>query len=325
MINSWLLSGCQGNEANNLGTTDKGGRITMQTYYIGRFALDVPSEMKQPVHATRLRYSTIEDFVWPAGFDNEQAKQALWEKRLAEIKHLTPPRKKKDVMIRSQELTGLGEWSRGVYYFGNYMDADVANFDMLVDYGRVGLWIKCDSAIWNDANQLKIFSNARNIAISFKPDEGKKFSRSTGDSFHLRNGTLYLPYLRQEQTYSRFEGHPFDLKLEVEMNETHEVEELSVAERLAASIATRFAPGVDVDTIRSRKRLAAGLKGEELVMRMSASGEDTLIQFGWEYRGKIDSGEHPEIQITMETPDGNLDQKLKIWDAIIDSFKPMYR
>ena len=134
-----------------------------------------------------------------------------------------------------------------------------------------------------------------------------------------------LPYARAEKTYSRFEGHPLDLKLEVEMKETLKVEKLGVAERLAASMATRFAPGVDVDKIRSRSRAAAGLNGEELVMRMSAGGEDTQIQFGWEYRGKVDSGEHPEIQITMETPDGNLKEKLKVWDAVLDSFKPMYR
>ena len=141
----------------------------------------------------------------------------------------------------------------------------------------------------------------------------------------MRHGVINLPYLEQEKSYSRFEGHVLELKLEVEMSETQEVEKLGVAERLAASIVTRFVPGVDVDRIRSRSRTAAGLKGEELVMRMSASGEETQIQFAWEYRGKADSGEYPEIQITMETPDGSLNEKLKVWDAILDSFKPMYR
>ena len=40
--------------------------------------------------------------------------------------------------------------------------------------------------------------------------------------------------------------------------------------------------------------------------------------------GEEDSGKRPEIQITMESADGALEEKIKVWDAILDSFKPKY-
>ena len=45
----------------------------------------------------------------------------------------------------------------------------------------------------------------------------------------------------------------------------------------------------------------------------------------WRYAGKKDSGEYPEIVLEMESPDGNLKEKLKIWDAILESMKPLYK
>lgn len=185
----------------------------------------------------------------------------------------------------------------------------------MVDYGKIGLWLKLDGT--DDDLSVK---NLQNILSNYIPEP-----RTSKRAFHLKYGGIDLPYLEQERTYARFEGHQLGLNLEIDMNETNDIEEVAIAERLTASMATRYAPGVNVDIIRSGNRTAAGLKGEELVMRMSASGEETQIQFCWEYRGVVDSGEHPEIQITMETSDDNLHEKLKVWDSLISSFSQLYR
>ena len=114
------------------------------------------------------------------------------------------------------------------------------------------------------------------------------------------------------------------MKLEIDMNETHEVEEAGLLESFAAALATNFAPGVAVNRIRVQKRAIAGLNGEELVTRMTANMGPKLY-FGRKYLGKEDSGEHPEIRIAIQqAPDGNLGEKMKIWDHILDSFRPAY-
>jgi hypothetical protein len=146
------------------------------------------------------------------------------------------------------------------------------------------------------------------------------------NSFHLKDGLISLPYIEQESTYARFLRQSLELKLEIEMNDTHvdEPKDEGLLARTAAAILTRFAFGVDIHKIRSRDRKVAGLNGEEQVVRMKDK-DGTELDFTWRYAGKKDSGEYPKIVVTMESPDGKLDEKLKVWDAILDSMKPLYK
>ena len=300
-------------------TADKGANHAMKTYCMGRFALDVPAEMKQAVQAQTFRLIEIKEIPWKADINVSSECNDKWQEHLLTLESLKKPQKVKNIVIKEEQLSGVGRWARAVLYYGDYMANDEGNWDIFVDYGDHYVLFKLAGML--DA-QVKMLSWMKEVVCAYNP---KPIESKIDNAFYTQRGEIALPYKRQEKTYSRFEGHPLDLKLEVEMSETHKVEKLGLAERLAASIATRFAPGVDVDRIRSRSRIAAGLKGEELVMRMSASDEDTQIQFAWEHRGEAESGERPEIQITMEAPDGSLNEKLKVWDAILDSFKPMYR
>ena len=142
---------------------------------------------------------------------------------------------------------------------------------------------------------------------------------TTSKGFYSQKGVFILPYLEQEETYARFEG-PMGMVLRIEMAETHKVEEKGVMDRLAASLAVNFAPGVDVDKIRSGKLTVAGLAGQEIITRMS-DNNDTELFFAWDYQGKENSGEYPEIKAGLESPDGNLEEKIKIWDKTLDSFR----
>ena len=308
-----------GSSTKNNNHSDKGETQAMKTYYMGRFALDVPVEMKQAVQAQSLRGTEVKDFIWPVNDERGLARGQAWQSRIDSIKQIKLPRKIKKHVIEEEQFNIDGRWSKSILFYGNYIFDDEGEWNMLLDAGSSGLWLSYDGMLKGKREMIDWVSA---IASKYQPIQAKVHNLPKGDWFYLLHGAINLPYKCQEKTYSRFEGHLLDLKLEVDMNETHQVEELGLAERLASSIVTRYAPGVDVDRIRSRSRTAAGLKGEELV---SASGEDTQIQFTWEYRGEAESGERPEIQITMETPDGRLDEKLKIWDAILDSFKPMYR
>ena len=93
-------------------------------------------------------------------------------------------------------------------------------------------------------------------------------------------------------------------------------------ERTTAAITSGFAAGVDIERVRSHKRVLSGITGEEEVDRMK-SADDAKLSFAWIYNGKKDSGDYPEIEITMESKNSNLDEKLKLWDALLNSFKPV--
>ena len=115
------------------------------------------------------------------------------------------------------------------------------------------------------------------------------------------------------------------MKFEITTTETHQVEQSGPVERLAAALAMNFALGVKVDRIRGGKRTAAGFSGEEIVLKMTNDDKTSTLRFGWEYHGKADSGSEPEIHVEMETKDGQLEEKLKLWDVLLNSFKPVAR
>jgi hypothetical protein len=191
---------------------------------------------------------------------------------------------------------------------------------VLVDAGTVGLWLKFDGLIERKEQMLiRVIDIAKAYQLR---DQHNSMRLPPGDWFHLKYGSLNLSYLKQEHTYTRFEGHPLELMLEIEMDETQEVEKSGLVDKFGKFLSASVTPRLAIHKIRSHKRTVAGLKGDEIIMKMTEEGDSTL-QFGWQYQGKEDSGDHPEIDITMESPDGNLDAKLKVWDAILDSFKPM--
>ncbi|WP_226048438.1 T6SS immunity protein Tli4 family protein [Geobacter anodireducens] len=295
----------------------------MTTYPIGRFAIDVPAEMKLVHQWQRLRYAEIEEFAWPGSVPRAQARDEAWKRRLAEIGKLTPPKGKERVIIETREFPGLGDWARGVFYYGNYMMVNEGKWSVLLDYGNAGVWIETRSAIIETENINKMLRNINNIAKSYTTRRFGELKPSSGYWFYTKHGALDLPYLRQETAAARFEGHPLGLEIDIETTETHKVEEAGLIKKTMAAMATGFATGLNIDKIRSRKKTVAGLDGEEEVLRMN-DGNKTVLNFAWEYRGRKDSGEYPEIRITMDSADGKLEQKLQVWDAVLNSLKPMY-
>ncbi|BET59545.1 T6SS immunity protein Tli4 family protein [Geobacter sp. 60473] len=290
----------------------------MTTYPIGRFAIDVPAEMKLVHQWQRLRYAEIEEFAWPGSVPRAQARDEAWKRRLAEIGKLTPPKGKERVIIETRDFPGVGAWARGVFYYGDYMIAKEIHFDVLFDAGMSGVWMKI-----HGISKEAMEKNLVNISRSYQPRRFGDLKLPPGNWFYTERGAINLPYLEQETAAARFEGHPLGLEIDIETTETHKVEEAGLIKKTMAAMATGFATGLNIDKIRSRKKTVAGLDGEEEVLRMN-DGNKTVLNFAWEYRGRKDSGEYPEIRITMDSADGKLEQKLQVWDAVLNSLKPMY-
>jgi len=295
--------------------------LPMKTYPMGRFSVDVPVFMKQAIQEQRIRSCDVSEFVWPTGKSKDQVRDEVYKARLAEINKLERPEKVKAIIMDDRIISGTGQWARGVFYYGNHYQDDEGYWDVLVDAGPIGVWLKFDGIL---KVKEEMFKWVVVVAKAYKTIGYDDFNKlPPGNWFYLQHGALNLPYLEQEHTYARFEGHPLDLKFEIEMNETQEVEKEGLIEKLATLLASTVTPGLDIKKIRTNKRKVAGIKGEEIILKMTEDGE-SKIQFAWKYHGKEDSGEYPEIEITMESPDGNLNEKLKIWDAVLDSMKPMF-
>jgi len=297
---------------------------TMQSYLIGRFLIDVPSDMQLSSQNGTIRSSETYEFIWPQVQDKSKIREEMLKTKLAEIKKFRPPKGKESAFIEIREIKDIPHWTRGILYYSNYL-GDEVKWVMLTDFGRVGVWTEMRSGKNNPANIGKMIQSFSTFANAYQVRcSNNASSLPSGNWFHLRYGSVNLPYKIRERSRVCFYDPSNALRLEIEMNETYKVEDIGLSDRLSAAINSNYAPGVEVDKIRAHKRTAAGLKGEEVVFRTTDS-KKTVLNFGWEFPGEKDSGEKPEIQITMDSPDGNLDEKLKIWDAILDSFKPMYK
>lgn len=284
----------------------------MKTYHIGRFAVDVPEDLKLAVQSQKIRYAEISDFRWKDPRKAEKERDELWRNKVSEIKALTAPVDKSAILIEEKSFQGIGKWAKGLRYRGDYLLPERQFWMVIVDYGDVGVLLKIAGT-----NNALMLNNLTNILRSYNYGVQPKGE----PAFYLREGRLLLPYLEQERTYVRFERIGASEHLEIKMTETHEVEEAGLIKRLVAAIATNFAPGVDVDRIRTKKRVLASLKGEEVITRLTDENGPELY-FGWEYKGKVDSGNHPEIQIALETKNENLDQKIMLWDLVLETFRP---
>jgi len=293
--------------------TTKGAQQGMKTYHMGRFAIDLPAEFKLEIQNQKIRYAEVSDFKWKER-DRAKEREALWAQKIAEIKKLKLPKGKDRIIIEDVNFPNLRKWAKGVLFYGNYVSPRTLYWTVLLDCGDTGIWLKIDGIKKDQMSNhfVKLLSRYQ-----------YGFDNLTKDSFCLNHGRIELPYLEHERTYARFAG-PMDMKLRIEMSETQQVEEVGVFDRLVASLATNFAPGVDVDKIRTGNRKVADLPGQEIIIRGTVNNNSELF-FAWDSPGKEDSGEYPEIKIGLECPDGSLDEKTKIWDRALDSFRPAYK
>ena len=302
----------------------------MGTYYIGRFSIAVPVDMHEAKgsRSHELRYEEVKEIMWPEGTSHENAREAEWKRFMAKIRELSPPKGKDNVIIRMRDFNNIGNWAKAVFYYNDEFDCNSGPWAFLMDSGPIGVWIK-DNPPGNVEAENKTdnaINSITNIGRSYRTIYPNA-PRPKGDWFYLKHGAINLPYLWQEKYYIRFEGHPLDLKIEIEMNMDSEygIEKHGLIDKTNAVIASGYAAAANVKLkrIRSQKRDVAGMPGEEEIDKIADKDKKTL-DFGWEYIGKENSGEYPTLRITMESPDGNLEEKLKIWDAVLDSMKPMF-
>ncbi|HML76985.1 T6SS immunity protein Tli4 family protein [Geobacter sulfurreducens] len=294
----------------------------MTTYPIGRFAIDVPAEMKLVHQWQRLRYAEIEEFAWSGSVPRERARDEAWKKRLTEIGKLTPPKGKERVIIETRDFPGVGAWARGILFYGNRMSPKDGNWLILMDVGQTAAWLELKGLVQYEQDMLHDLTE---IAKSYQARRFGDLKLPPGNWFYTEHGVINLPYLEQETAAARFEGHPLGLEIDIETTEIHkeEAENHGLIGRTTAVIVTGYATGIDIKRIRSRTRVVTGLKGDEEVDRMD-DGTRSVLSFAWRFAGRKDSGEHPKILITMECADGHLEEKLQIWDAVLNSLKPMY-
>ena len=296
------------------------------TYGVGRFVISIPVSMQYRGGTYSLRGRNIEEVVWPDK-DADKAAEHAWEKRIEEIKSLPSPEGVDSALIEVKEIEDNRKWCKAALYFNEPIDPDYGALDVLLNSGMTGVWIKAkDKKI--TAKSI-VYEIATEIAKAYRPPTqrlGKAAVLMNLDAFYLEHGAIDLPFEYKESVDIGFKGHKLDDKLElsIETYVVQEIQQTGLIDRLSAAIAAKFSPGVKVEKIRTKKRKVAGLEGEEVIIRGTEEGK-TALNFQWNYPGRENAGHYPEIIIIMDSQDARLEEKIALWDAILDSMHPAGR
>jgi hypothetical protein len=308
--------------------TSQGDNKPMERHYLGRYSIDIPTEIKeaQGSRTHNLRFTDINEIVWHEGMSHEEAREKEWNNFLTETNKLTPPRGKDRVIIRIFDNPNVGKFAKAMFFYDYYGRPKTATWALLLDTGRIGIWIKDNppGLVEEENKSGNAINNIINIGKSYRTiDSG--LTKREGEWFYTKYGAFNLPYLWHEKSYIRFEGATLKIEIEMNMDHSHSIEEHGLISKTNALVSSGYATAakVKLKRIRSQKRVVAGMQGEEEIDCLT-DNKGEMLDFGWEFVGKEDRGDYPTTRITMESANGNLEDKLKIWDDILNSMQPMF-
>jgi hypothetical protein len=292
------------------------------TYGVGRFVVDIPAAMSF-AGGYYLQGRTINEVVWP----NDEDALSGWQKHLDEIGWLEPPQGMTGALIEERDIPGIGIWCKAAFYFNEPLDPDYGAMDLLLNKSTIGLWIKArDKKI---SAKETVYEISTDIARAYRAPR-QRFGRAKvlndRDAFYLRYGAVDLPFEYEESVDIVFRKHALDdaLKIWIMTRVVHKENKIGLLERAANSLMTRLASDLKIEKLRSGTRTVAGMQGEELIERFTDDARKTL-SFTWIHLGKKDSAHCPHVIIDMEANDGGLEEKLALWDAVLDSVRPAGR
>jgi len=290
----------------------------------GRFVVDIPAAMTF-AGGYSIRTCRIEEFVWDNPVDQNEV-IAAWDELIGKIRTITPPKGKDTAIIEIRDFSQEDFICKSILYHKEPLDPDYGYLILLVKKGTVGLWIQTDGKL---AAKDIIYDVGTEVARAYRAPE-RRFDRAEvidgRDAFYLRYGAVDLPFEYKESVDIVFRKHPLDKQLVLTINTrvVDKVNPVGMLEGLAAALASNIAPGVEVEKIQTRKRRVAGLAGEEMILKGTERGK-TMLNFQWYYPGQVNDSTHPRMLLVMDANDGAVEDKIDLWDAILDSLRPAGR
>jgi hypothetical protein len=303
---------------------------TTITYGVGRFVVDIPAAMSF-AGGYHMRNRKLEEIVW-RNTDTEKAAEQAWNKRLTEIEAMSPPQGVVKALIETRDFPDIQKWCWAVFYYGDPLDIELPGIplkgylDILCHTGRTDLWI---TSYGKSSAKDFMYSKSTDIARAYRAPR-QRFGRAKviegRDAFYLRYGAVDLPFEYQESVDIVFRRHALDdaLKIWIMTRVVRKENKIGLLERAANSLMTQLASDLKIEKLRSGTRTVAGIQGEELIERFTDDARKTL-SFTWMHLGKKDSAHCPHVIIDMESNDGRLEEKLALWDAVLDSVRPAGR
>ncbi len=288
---------------------------------VGRFCLDVPDTLGRTGDGYQLQHLSVEETLWKD--PDDKARNGVWEARLARIRALEAQRERPGhvhgTILEKRSFDSIA--AQGVL-FHRFAVPEISTWGALMRRGPVDVWLQIDG---DSDRQQDWAARLMEVAGAYRlPEAREKLPARGKDWFYLREGMVALPMKYMEEAKVRFESAPLDLKIEFSTKTINKAKRRGLMDAFAGAMAA-FGSALTAEEnivpqkVRSRK--VAGLKGEEMILRMSDKHEQRLHCL-WEYPGEVKSGSHPRMVIEL---DGDLEQEealLALWEKLLDSVRP---
>ena len=285
---------------------------------LGRFTISVPNAIRVDSSKFVINFTSLQEIAWKNPGQHESELEKLWQGKLDEIKSVTPPKDKKEALIEVKDVNRNGIVMKTILSYPDRRFKDRVKYDVFRDLGVIGIWA---SMVGTENRLNNIKETVLNVAEQYKLNSATE-TNTTNSKYLLNYGYVYLPFKYAENSYVRLIADHFNSKITIETKVVEKVEKTNLIERLTAALASNYAPGVSVEKIRAAQRSVAGMKGDEVVMR-GKEGDKSELSFSWRFNGEKNSATAPRMTIEMESPDEMLEQKLVLWDALLDSIRPV--
>lgn len=286
---------------------------------VGRWCLMVPASMARSADTYKVQGLALEEVAWEPGAKNPWERE--WLARLTKVDALKERRERPSHVhgtIVDQRLL-VPDKLKAVEYYGRG-HKEIVTWGAIFDAGPSGLWLQADASPENAEEAVQRIAG---VGPAYRVPEPGQVEPPKG-AFHMARGVIAAPFKLAEEAHARFNGHPLKLDLSFSYETTFEPNTQGLMERFASALEKSGATvvGGGARPIRNQKRKVAGLPGEEMILHTHERGKGGL-SFLWTTPGEEGSGKHPEIGIEMESSDEKKDEKIELWDALLDAVKPV--
>jgi len=307
------LVGCRG-EAKETKMAEPGAKT--ERVYLGRFSLALPAGMSRSDGECKMQLLTIREEALAPPYP--QAFQAAWAGKLAAVAKLKAERRRPD--WPDGEVVAQKELEPRFAYVAFHNDNSKLSGTHVAFRGAdaVGLWLQRPGGFAKAQTIQGAMLKVGN-AYRVRTKDGPPLEREP-QAFHLARGAVVLPFEEQESAHAIFKGGPRGAEVDLATETVVTVEKKGLFERFSESVVTAGAAfGAGISTVRSGKKQAAALVGEELVLR---DAEKEKLSFIWRYPGESESGMRPEITLQMTSPAEPRQEVMARWDALVASLLP---
>ena len=271
---------------------------------IGRFQFSAPEVFQVTRRSQTIYRVEVSTIPLPSG-----GAPAAWQDRLARIRGGTLQPGTADPIVKTFELQpGMP----AVWFIGDTDSPQLRNLQALKPVGNH--FVQADALA--DAGQETLAEGlVRGILNAYHP--------GTSQGFCIGYGSITLEPAQIEKTSLELTHRKLaDLKLRFDTQTVKEpdTKTLSTVEEEDLVIGAKDGR---MSVLRNQPRIAAGLSGTEIRISVLVPGEPPFVRFSWHFPGAPINGVKPQIDIVGSAPTEQQSELETVWEAILQSLRPV--